>query len=164
MLSTYFSPQTTSCKMVMGGGLMPLFCTTLMIVVDKVNGDSIWKEGFQMRRTTTCACRLIPKILIPFQVKNDVLFYFAIIEALRVVYCIGGILFEKKIGSGNGPNMRCGIKLWTKRRVSGSIQNPKPWHPRSQEFNICPWESGSQGQWFQELPPPRELPSIKHAC
>lgn len=27
--------------------------------------------------------------------------YFAIMKALRVVYCIGGILFEKKIGSGN---------------------------------------------------------------
>lgn len=65
-----------------------------------------------MRRTTTCACHLIPKILIPFQVKNDVLFYFAIIKALPVVYCIGGILFEKKIGSGNwSKNMRCGIKL-----------------------------------------------------
>ncbi len=46
-------------------------------------------------------CHLIPKILIPFQVKNDVLFYFAIIKALRVVYCLGDILFEKKIGSGN---------------------------------------------------------------
>ncbi len=60
MLSTYFSAQTTSCKIVMGG-LMSLFCTTLMIVVDKVNGDSIWKEGFQMRRTTTCALSPYPK-------------------------------------------------------------------------------------------------------
>jgi hypothetical protein len=59
-------------------------------------------------------------------VKNDVLFYFAIIEALRVVYCVGGILFEKKIGSGNWSKHEMWNQNYEQGRESGSMQNPKP--------------------------------------
>jgi hypothetical protein len=101
-----------------------------------------------MRRTTTCACHLVPKILIPFQVKNDVLFYFAIINALCVVYCIGGILFEKKIGSGN----------WSKHEMWNQTMNNeekveacKTLNPNTQgaQSSIFALEAGAQACYFR---------------
>jgi hypothetical protein len=82
------------------------------------------RKDFRWERTTTCACHLIPKTLIPFQVKNDVLFSIAIIKALHVVYCIGGILFEKKIGSGEMVQTWDVVSNYEQGRESGSMQKP----------------------------------------
>ncbi len=121
MLSTYFSAQTKSCKIVMGG-LMSLFCTTHM------NGDSIWKERFQMRRTTTCACHLITKNTNPISSEEWCFVLFCHHQSTPCCLLYWWYIVWKEDWKWELVETWDVESNYEQGRESGSMQNPKPWY------------------------------------